>query len=71
MNYSLVLIGSRAQVAPLCDAASAAPYNQRERLRSSMKIGEHSTMLDVNNSDWRKVGRRLGISWRSGRCVGG
>lgn len=60
-NYSLILIGSRAQVSPLYDAASAAPYDQRERLSSSMKIGEHWKMLDVNDSDWRKVGRRLGI----------
>ncbi|OMC01051.1 hypothetical protein A5733_03175 [Mycobacterium sp. NS-7484] len=36
-NYSLVLIGSRAQVSPLYDTASAAPYDQRERLRSSMQ----------------------------------
>ena len=60
-NYSLILIGSRAQVSPLCDAASAAPYDQRERLRSSMKIGDHWKMHDVTSSDWRKVGRRLGI----------
>lgn len=60
-NYSLVLIGSRAQVSPLYDAASAAAYDQRERLQSSMKIGDHWTMLDVTNSDWRKIGRRLGI----------
>jgi HipA-like protein len=60
-NYSLVLIGSRAQVSPLYDVASAAPYDQRERLRSSMKIGDHWKMLDVNTSDWSKVGRRLGI----------
>ena len=30
-NYSLILIGSRAQVSPLYDAASAAPYDQRDR----------------------------------------
>jgi serine/threonine-protein kinase HipA len=60
-NYSLVLIGSRAQVSPLYDAASAAPYDQRERLVSSMKIGDHWRMLDVTNADWRKVGRRLGL----------
>lgn len=60
-NYSLVLIGSRAQVSPLYDVASAAPYDQQERLQSSMKIGEHWKMLDVTTSDWRKVGRRLGI----------
>lgn len=67
-NYSLVLIGSRAQVSPLYDTASAAPYNQRERLRSSMKIGDHWRMLDVTASDLRKVGRRLGIS--GDRAVG-
>ena len=61
-NYSLVLIGSRAQVSPLYDVASAAPYDQRERLNSSMKIGDHWKLLDVTNSDWRKVGRRLGIA---------
>jgi serine/threonine-protein kinase HipA len=61
-NYSLILIGSRAQVSPLYDAVSAAPYDQRERLLSSMKIGDHWRMLDVTKSDWRKVGRRLGIS---------
>lgn len=60
-NYSLVLIGSRAQVSPLYDAASAAPYDQRERLVSSMKIGDHWKMLDVTNTDWRKVGRHLGV----------
>lgn len=60
-NYSLILIGSRAQVSPLYDAASAAPYDQRERLLSSMKVGDHWKMLDVTDSDWRKVGRRLGI----------
>jgi serine/threonine-protein kinase HipA len=60
-NYSLILIGSRAQVSPLYDAASAAPYDHRERLRSSMKIGDHWRMLDVTSSDWHKVGRRLGI----------
>jgi serine/threonine-protein kinase HipA len=47
---------------------SMPPYNQRERLRSSMKIGEHGKMLDVNSSDWRKVGRRLGIA--GDRAVG-
>jgi serine/threonine-protein kinase HipA len=27
-----------------------------------MKISDHWRMLDVTNSDWRKVGRRLGIA---------
>lgn len=61
-NYSLILIGPRAQVSPLYDAASAAPYDQRERLQSSMKIGKHWKMLDVTADDWRRVGTRLGVS---------
>lgn len=61
-NYSLILIGDRAQVAPLYDVASAAPYDQYERLTSAMKIGKASRMLDVTNDDWIRVGRRLGLS---------
>lgn len=60
-NYSLVLIGNRAQVAPLYDVASAAPYDQHQRLTSAMKIGRTSKMLDVTRDDWIRVGRRLGI----------
>jgi serine/threonine-protein kinase HipA len=60
-NYSLILIGSRAQVAPLYDVASAAPYDQYERLSSAMTIGGHWKMLDIGDDDWTKVGRRLGI----------
>ena len=60
-NYSLVLIGPRAQVAPLYDVASAAPYPQYERLSSAMKVGDSWRMLDVTTRDWVKVGRRLGV----------
>lgn len=60
-NYSLVLIGDRAQVAPLYDIASAAPYPQYERPESPMRVGAHWKMLDVTDSDWDKVGRRLGL----------
>ncbi|MGH3274983.1 MAG: HipA domain-containing protein [Streptosporangiaceae bacterium] len=60
-NYSLLLIGPRAQLAPLYDVASAAPYSQHSRLTSSMKIGEHWKMLDTTEQDWRQTARRLGI----------
>lgn len=60
-NYSLILIGRRAQIAPLYDLASAAVYPQQARLASSMKIGDAWKMLDVTNRDWIRVGRRLGI----------
>ncbi len=60
-NYSLILIGSRAQIAPLYDVASAAPYDQYERLSSAMKVGAHWRLLDIGDGDWAKAGRRLGI----------
>ncbi|GAB3198975.1 type II toxin-antitoxin system HipA family toxin [Nocardioides hungaricus] len=60
-NYSLILSGPRAQLAPLYDVASAAPYQQHERLSTPMKVGDHWKMLDVTTGDWAKVGRRLGI----------
>lgn len=61
-NYSMMLAGGRAQLAPLYDIASAAPYDQHERLDSAMKIGDHWKMLDITARDWAKVGRHLGYS---------
>lgn len=60
-NCSLILSGPRAQIAPLYDVASAAPYSQHERLSTPMKVGEHWKMLDVTKADWAKVGRLFGI----------
>ena len=60
-NYSLLLVGPRVQVAPLYDVASAACYDQHERLISPMKVGEHWRMLDVTERDWRAVARHLDI----------
>lgn len=60
-NYSLILIGSRAQFAPLYDVASAACYPQFERLRSPMNIGRHEKFLDVVDDDWKRVAKRLGV----------
>lgn len=59
-NYSLVLIGRRAQIAPLYDVASAACYPQHERLRSAMKVGRHDRCLDIGADDWRQAARQLG-----------
>lgn len=61
-NYSLILIGNRAQVAPLYDVASAACYPQYERLVAPMRIGEHDKLLDVTAKDWERIGRRLGMA---------
>ncbi len=60
-NFSLLLIGARAQVAPLYDVASAACYDQHQRLGSAMKVGDHWRMLDVTERDWRTAARQLGI----------
>ncbi|MGL5863344.1 MAG: HipA domain-containing protein [Phycicoccus sp.] len=60
-NYSLVLIGARAQLAPLYDIASAACYPQHRRLSSPIRIGEHWTMLDVTAKDWVKVAQRFSV----------
>lgn len=60
-NYSMLLIGPRAQVAPLYDVASAACYDQHQRLDSPIKVGEHYRMLDITERDWRTAARQLDI----------
>ncbi len=60
-NYALLLVGQRAQLAPLYDTASAACYDQHRRLDSAMRVGEHWRMLDVTERDWRTAARQLGI----------
>lgn len=60
-NYSLLLQGSRAQLAPLYDLASAVAYPSDRPLESSMRIGDHRIMREVSPTDWAKVGRRLGL----------
>lgn len=60
-NYSLVLIGARAQLAPLYDVASAACYPQYQRLSSPIKIGANWKMLDVTAADWAKVALRFSV----------
>ena len=60
-NYSLLLVGGRAQLAPLYDLASAVAYPSDRPLESSMKIGGHRVMRQISPSDWAKVGRRLGV----------
>lgn len=60
-NYSLVLIGARAQLAPLYDIASQACYPSHERLVSPMRIGKHWKFLDVVATDWKTVARQLDV----------
>ncbi len=60
-NYSLLLAGRRAQLAPLYDLASAVAYPSDRPLESSMKVGDHRIMREISPGDWAKTGRRLGI----------
>lgn len=60
-NYSLLLQGSRAQLAPLYDLASAVAYPSDRPLESSMRIGDNRIMREISPTDWAKVGRRLGV----------
>lgn len=60
-NYSLLLLGGRAQLAPLYDLASAVGYPSDRPLESSMKVGDHRVMRQISPSDWAKAGRRLGV----------
>ena len=60
-NYSLLLAGGRAQLAPLYDLASAVAYPSDRPLESSMTIGNHRVMRQISPSDWAKVGRRLSL----------
>jgi len=60
-NYSLLLAGRRALLAPLYDLASAVAYPSDRPLESSMKVGDHRIMREISPGDWAKAGRRLGI----------
>lgn len=61
-NYSLLLRGSRAQLAPLYDLASAVAYPSDLPMKSSMKIGEHWRMRGISRQDWVRTGQRLGLN---------
>lgn len=60
-NYSLLLAGPEARLAPLYDVASALPYGTHERhLRLAMKLGgDYRIQLDRN--PWPRAARELGI----------
>ena len=60
-NYSLLLQGGRAQLAPLYDLASAVAYPTDRALESSMKVGDHRVMREISPSDWAKAARRLAV----------
>jgi serine/threonine-protein kinase HipA len=58
-NYSLLLSGSQARLAPLYDIASALPYGVHERkLRLAMKLGGDYALFPRRNS-WPRAAREL------------
>jgi serine/threonine-protein kinase HipA len=60
-NYSLLLAGNQARLAPLYDIASALPYGVHERkLRFAMKIGG-DYRVSLENNTWPRAARELGV----------
>ncbi|HEV7773794.1 MAG TPA: type II toxin-antitoxin system HipA family toxin [Conexibacter sp.] len=60
-NYSLLLAGPEARLAPLYDIASALPYGRHERgLRLAMKLGGDYRVYPHHNP-WPRAARELGL----------
>jgi serine/threonine-protein kinase HipA len=60
-NYSLLLAGAQARLAPLYDVASGLPYASHERhLRMAMKIGGNYE-IELWQSNWPKAARDLSL----------
>lgn len=60
-NYSVLLAGDQARLAPLYDIASALPYGMHERkLRLSMRIGSSYEVYPQRNR-WPDAARDLGL----------
>jgi serine/threonine-protein kinase HipA len=60
-NYSLLLAGPEARLAPLYDIASALPYGTHERkLRLAMKLGGDYRVYPHHNP-WPRTARGLGL----------
>jgi serine/threonine-protein kinase HipA len=60
-NYSLLLAGPEARLAPLYDIASSLPYGTHERrLRLAMKLGGDYRVYPHHDS-WPRAARELGL----------
>jgi len=60
-NYSLLLAGPEARLAPLYDIASALPYGTHERkLRLAMKLGG-DYRVDPHRNPWPRAARELNL----------
>lgn len=56
-NYSLLLSGRQARLAPLYDIASALPYDDMylPKLRMAMRIGGEYRIERISGRHWRKL----------------
>jgi serine/threonine-protein kinase HipA len=63
-NYSLLLAGNRATLAPLYDVASGLPYSSGDSLRwetAAMAIGGERRFGAVQAKHWRRAAANIGI----------
>jgi serine/threonine-protein kinase HipA len=68
-NFSLLLSGADAVLAPLYDLNSALPYTRPwgrrfdsvRKLHSSFVLGSTDAFTRVRSADWRAVGEQVGI----------
>jgi serine/threonine-protein kinase HipA len=62
-NYSLLLSGSEARLAPLYDLASALPYDEMHapKLRMAMRIGGEYRIAAIRARHWRRLAEGCGL----------
>jgi serine/threonine-protein kinase HipA len=60
-NFSLLLVGNRATLAPLYDLGTHAPYSSREPLRSAMKVDDEYAIDAIGLPELLKAAVRLRI----------
>lgn len=62
-NYSILLAGDQARLAPLYDVASVLPYEgaEEQKLKTAMKLGGEYRLKAHRASTWAKVAAELGL----------
>lgn len=60
-NYSLLLHGDQARLAPLYDVASALPYAHEREVRMAMKLGGEYRLHVQRASSWPTMAAGLGV----------
>ncbi len=61
-NYSLLLSGTAARLAPLYDVASILPYGEHpKKCRLAMKIADSYRPTDLDANQWRRAAGEIGV----------